>query len=114
MSLLKGPAGKAGLLSGRQQPHPSPQGDEATSSPVDGKPRTDYQKKAAYLGLRHQDTLDDLVKALRRHDLPDDRSMIMRALLDMAADQLKGDQAEAWVTALAEACRQTLPGTTKG
>jgi hypothetical protein len=84
-----------------------------TSAPAEGK-RTDYQKKAAYLGLRHQDTLDDLVRALRRHDLPDDRSMIMRALIDLAAAQLQGEQAEAWVAALADACRQTLPGTTKG
>lgn len=111
MSLLKG-AGKQGLLSGRQQPA-GPQGAEGTSTQAEGQ-RTAYQKKAAYLGLRHQDTLDDLVKALRRHDLPDDRSMIMRALIDMAAEQLKGNQAEDWVAALADACRQTLPGTTKG
>lgn len=113
MSLISTPGGKRSLLKGREAQTGGPLGDEATNPQPDGR-RTDYQKKAAYLGLRHQDTLDDLVKALRRHDLPDDRSMIMRALIDLAAQQLHGEQSEGWVTALAEACRQTLPGTTKG
>lgn len=112
MSLLKG-AGKQGLLRGKELHPAGPQGDEATN-PQPAEKRTDYQKKAAYLGLRHQDTLDDLVKAMRRHELPDDRSMIIRALLDMASEQLKGPDAESWAAALAAACRQTLPGTTKG
>lgn len=113
MSLIK-PGGKRGLLEGRVGPEVGeiPR-DKGTSPLVSEGKRTDYQKKAVYLGLRHQDTLDDLVKALRRHDLPDDRSMVVRALLDVVAVQIQGEQAESWITALAEACRHTLPGTTK-
>lgn len=84
--------------------------DKGASQPA--AKRTDYEKKGYYVGLRHQDTLDDLAKALRRYGLPDDRSMIVRSLIDAAAQRLQTEGA-AWLTELAAVCRETLPGTTK-
>lgn len=72
-----------------------------------------YRKKAVYLATRHEDALDDLARHLRRSNLPDDRSMIMRALIDLAAEELKSGQATTIIERLSLACRQTLPGTTK-
>lgn len=94
------------------------QGDKGTRGQVDKETspshqkRTDYEKKGYYVGLRHQDTLDDLARALRRHGLPDDRSMIVRALIDAAGRSHQSGNAE-WLNDLAALCRQTLPGTTK-
>lgn len=95
-----------------------PQVDKGTS-PHDNKPlrplsakHTDYTKKGYYLGLRHQEILDDLARELRRRGLPDDRSMIVRALLDAAKQRLQ-DDGGTWVDQLAAFCLATLPGTTK-
>jgi hypothetical protein len=121
LSLLKGPQGKAGLLRGQQPGTSTPsvsasdegQGDKATNPQLSSGKRTDYEKKATYLGLRHQEALDDMVKSLRRHGLPDDRSMIVRALIDMAGGSANGQGAEDWIQLLAGFCRNTLPGTTR-
>lgn len=93
-------------------------GDKGTRGQVDKVPsgqatkRTDYEKKGFYVGLRHQDVLDDLAKALRRQGLPDDRSMIVRALIDAAGLRLEAAD-DGWIGDLADLCRETLPGTTK-
>lgn len=89
---------------------PKGQGDMGTSTP--GGKRTDYEKKGYYVGLRHQDILDDLARDLRRLGLPDDRSMIVRALIDAAGTRRIAD-GNSWVKELADYCKQTLPGTSK-
>jgi len=85
--------------------------DGKAVQPLNAK-RTDYTKKGYYLGLRHQEILDDLARELRRRGLPDDRSMIIRALLDAAHQRLQEDGG-AWIDQLAAFCLATLPGTTK-
>lgn len=65
-----------------------------------------YTKKGYYLSLSHMDTLDDLAKLLRRRGLPDDRSMIVRGLVDLARAEMNN---AAWLDELEAACRQTPP-----
>jgi hypothetical protein len=68
------------------------------------------KKVTLYLDPRHVDLMDELLTVLKRHGLPRDNSMLVRALIDQAQDALADPQK---LHALAEACSQTRPKTDK-
>lgn len=67
----------------------------------------DRKKVTLYLDdPRHTDLMDDLLTALKRHGLPRDNSMLVRALLEQATSALENPEA---LDNLIDACRRTLP-----
>lgn len=78
----------------------------STASPPQSQDVT-RRKLTVYIDdPRHFDLIDELLTHLRRHGLPRDNSMLLRALLDQAATAL---QDPARLEELARACQRTLP-----